>query len=1134
MLRFIYGGTGSGKSYFCYEDIKKKLEKGQKGPFIIMVPQQNSFEAQKKLLDFDLEKYQRHCEILDFGRLCHKVLRVTGGLSRKHISPSGREILISYIIDKNHEEFKAYRGVYNKKGFVKSISDTMSELKKFGVTPEILSIFSSNTKDMELQNKINDISIIYKNYEEYLHEKYIDQDDDLIILKEKLKEYEDISSWEVYIDGFSNFNALQYGILEELLLRCKKVTMSLTLTSEKEKEQDVFSITKATEEKLINIISRNNISLDKPVNLKKPYRRFIDSKELSHLEENLYAYPHKVYEDEMRDISLYLSANPYSEVEALGRAITSLVRDKNVKYEDIGVVLREMGGYEGIIPAVFREYNIPFFMDKKKDIDGNVLVMFITALLDIVDKNWSYEAVFKYLKTGLTELNKEDIDLLENYVLACGIKGKKNYDEDVLWKYNPYGTMEEEEEAEYLNKINNIKNNFAKPVKDFHVSIKKCKNVREMCTLLFNFLVSLKINSKVEAMVNEFKARGDLYESDEYRQIWNKFLELLDQMVEALGEEDITVDSFKRYLSAGLTELKIGFIPLYLDEVTVGTIDRIKSSKIKYIFVLGVNDGIFPKTIKEDPMLNDKDRELLKNAGIQISRDSRAAVYDEQFLVYETLLRGSKALNISFSAADIEGNALRPSVIIGRLKNIFPKIIEKTDAAGNINDMELVSAINPSFNNLLLNSRELSKKDCSEELLAVYKYIEENDKDKFNFIKRAMGYTNMPEKLTKKSVQELYGKKFNVSVSRLEKFISCPFSFYMQYGLKGKERKKYGLTMPDLGSFMHKAILIFSESLKEDNKKWGEAEGDYIDKKADNIINGMLLNKESSIFLSIPRFSYASLRLKRVLTKTLKLLCAQFKYSAFEPFSFEARFGKGGEYPPVVIELPDKTIINIEGIIDRIDICTREDGTYVRIVDYKSSEMMLRLSDVYNGLQLQLLLYLDAVLSKEGDVEQGFYPAGVLYFKIDDPIIKDNGEMPEDKLSEAIFKSFKMNGLLLKDKEIIKAMDENIKTTSYVIPAGIKKSGELTDSSKAATLEEFNLLRDHVRSLIYESCIEISKGDISIKPYKKGNKVPCEYCLYGAVCGFENGILNNSYRILKDKKDNEVFDALRMEAEKDE
>lgn len=1122
-MRFIYGGAGSGKSYYCLEDIEKRINKGEKGPFIILVPQQFSFEAQKRLLSLKNKEDILLCEVLDFSRLSYKIFRDLGGLNREHINKPGREILISYIIDKNYEKFKFYRGVYDKKTFRKSISDTLSELKKFGIEPDLLNNFAEALEEGEHRNKFLDIALIYEEYDKYLHEKFIDEDDDLLILKKNIRNYEGISNWQVYIDGYSNFNKLQLDIIEELIVNCKAVNITLTTGN----NEEVFEITRRTEHKILNLLERNNVSLEKPVNLNSRNRdRFKDSKALRHLSENIYVYPPSEYQEATEDITLYASTNSYTEIEEVSRSIASLVRDHGIKYSEIGVILGDAAYYEEIIPAVFREYEIPYFMDRKKDIEGNLLIVFITSLLDMGSHNFSYEAVFRYLKTGFTALSLKEIDLLENYIYATGIKGKDKYDNKYSFTYMPYKNLTEEQDKILLAAVNEIKNKFSEPVINFHKALNKCNSVLEMCTLLFNFLNEQGIPQKIEALVEDFKEKGMLYESREYIQIWNTFIELMEEMVASLGGERLEADSFKKYLYAGVLELKMGFIPASIDQVTVGNVDRIKNENISHIFIVGVNDGAFPKNVLEDPVINDNDRQLLLAGGIEISRDSKAALYEEQFVVYETLLRASKSLYISYAAADAEGGALRPSIIIGDIKRIFPKVITKGDLASEVPDKEQINRLNPSYNHLLLNAYKLrNKEEATEDLKALNKYISSEHPHKYAFLKRAVNYKNTAAQLSRAEVLDIYGDKITLSVSRLEKYIKCPFAFYMQFGLEAKDRKKYELSMPDLGSFMHKAIMLYSKALSRDNMKWKDATEEYCREKAGTIVEGMLLDKEGQVFNDNSKFAFMAKRLTKVLFRTLYLLTLQFQKGSFEPYAYEARFGKGGLYPPVIVKLQDGQEIHVEGVIDRIDMLVHEGKTYVRIVDYKSSSMNLNLSEIYSGLKLQLLLYLDAVL--QGD--SSLLPSAVLYFKIDDPIIKTDGEVSEEDILKAIFKKFKMSGLLLKDQEIIKEMDSEIGKSSAIIPAGITKGEEFSKSSKVYEKEEFDLLRNHVRSMIYESCEKISQGNIDIAPYKKGNEIPCTYCSYTSVCGFENGVLNNKYRIINDLEDKEVIEILRKE-----
>ncbi|MEW9096629.1 MAG: helicase-exonuclease AddAB subunit AddB [Clostridiaceae bacterium] len=1146
-LRFIYGRSGSGKSYYCLQDIKRKIEKGEDTTKILLVPEQFSFQSEKNLLSFLGEENINKAQVLSFKRLAYKVFNEVGGITHRHINDSGKSMLIYKIINDLGDELKIFKNTSRRDGFISTMSDLITEFKRYSITPENLLESSKGISENTLRSKIEDLGHIYLKFEENLHNKYIDSDDDLTILIDKLDKSNLFDNAEVWIDEFFDFTPQEYKILEKILYKAKVVNVTLSTDvlegSSPIDNLDLFYPSKNTEEKFLSIIEKNNIKYAKPLALEcSPCYRFKDKKELIHLEKNLYAFPYKEYKETTKDITLFRALNKYTEVEDTARNILKLVREKGYRYRDIAVITGDLEGYENLVRAVFSEYEIPYFIDKKVQISNNPLVVFILSSIEIFAKGWSYESVFRYLKTGLTDLSEEEIDILENYVLANGIRGKK-WTEIDNWQYRiryGFGMDEEisEEEKEDLNFINSLKEKVTCPLMEFNKSLKRSKGAKEMSKALYDFLNAMNINKKIEEWIIKFKEENQLDRINEYNQIWNIVIDLMDQIAEVLKEEDVTIDVFGKLLKSGFEEYEIGLIPPALDQLLVSSIQRLRSHQIKALYIIGVNDGVFPGVISTEGILTDMDREGLYNSGIELAKDTKSKAFEEQFLTYITMTTMSHYLRISYPIADHEGKSLRPSIVVSRLKRIFPNIIESSDIIKK-HDMEenidKVTTPGATFNELIVNLRNDDNLEINPIWLSVYSwYIENNNwKDKLTNILEGFSHNNEAEILDTKKVRKLYGPKMNISVSRLEKYAECPFAYFIKYGIKAKERKIYKLTTPDVGTLMHEVLEDFSNYMENKEIQWEDVNNELCGGIVSNIVDEKIEGMPGSIFKSSPRHEYMGNTVKRILTRAVSVIGSQIKKGEFKPLDYELSFGFNGDFPPISIELSSGETVNLIGRVDRIDDLKNKEGTYIRIIDYKSGSKEFKLSDVYYGLQIQLLVYLDALLNEiEKKYGDNALPAAMLYFKLDDPIIKTKGEISEEEIENKIIKELKMKGLILADPAIIRAMDKDLKGSSDILPVRINKDDTIAKSSSAATKEQFQILRKYVRDMIVNLCEEMLEGNISIKPYKKSDSsTPCRYCEYSSVCQLDTTLDGNGYRFINDKSDEEVWELMKKSIE---
>lgn len=1145
-IRFVYGRAGSGKSSFCFKEIEEGLKSGNRRIYVI-VPEQYSFSSEKKLMKFAEGENAFNASVLSFKRMAYRVFSEAGGLTRRHMDKPGRLMMLYSITAGLKENLGYFAKMSGQTGFLEIVSDLIAELKRYDVSPEELTLTIGNIEGKEtLKRKLEDVADIYRSFESRLHEGYIDEEDDMTLLYQKLDDSSMFDGAEIYFDEFISFTPQQYKIIGKLMKKAQRVTFTLcsdlSTSGEKCRNTDLFKVTKETENKLLKLSGELNMSYEKPVYVKNQKGSRFSSLELEHLEKNMFCYPSEVYGKIPERISLFKANNIYTEIEEVARDIARKFTNpefKDLRFSDIIVAGRDILRYESLVRAVFSSYDIPFFMNEKAEISGNPFVVFIISALEIPIRKWSYESVFRYLKTGFPGLKMDEVDFLENYVLSNGIRGRKWTEGAWNYPYEGNAFPEMEKETEVLQRINLLKDRVYRPLKDLEDDIENSSNCRDMAEAIFRFGENMNIYDIMQGEIDYLKLKGSLGRVKEYEEVWNIFTDILDQLSDVIGEDKITAEEFVKLLITGFSSYRLGLIPPAMDQILFTSIDRMRTDNIRLLYLIGANDGVIPRASSDEGIINDGDRVFLKELGIELQPGTREKVFEEQYIIYKALTSASDYLRISYPIADSEGKALRPSMIISKLKKLYPALKEESDIINSLskdNDIKLITRPEASFNELIAAARRRADGEHIEDVWGdAYKWFEGNSEWRFR-LKNALegiAYSNQAESVSRDKTMKLYGKPMYFSVSRLEKYSACPFSYFVQYGLKAKERRVYKLTSPDLGTFLHNALDEFARSLKMEDKSWEEVDKVYCEEATGIIVKNMLDKVPGSILNSSPKYRYLSGRLRRTLSTAIWIIARHIQRSSFTPEGYEESFGERGDYPPVKICLEDGEEINLVGRIDRVDRMTMDDLDYIRIVDYKSGDRNLSLTDIYYGLQLQLLVYLDAVLQSVQEEKSDILPAGILYFKIDDPIIKAGGPLSDEEIEKEVMKRLRMKGFLLDDPEVIKSMDNDLSAggASDIIPAEIKKDGELGSRTTALSEEEFDALRGFVRKSIVKLGNDMVRGRIDIKPYKKGKKTPCAYCEYESVCQFDPRLKGNSYRFIKDMSDDEVWINIRKESE---
>ena len=1111
-LRIIYGKSGTGKSTYIFNEIAEKIKQGKRKIYII-TPEQFSFTAEKKLLDSIDAPSVVSAEVLTFNRMAYRVMKEVGNANINNLSSTGKSMIIYNILSEQKSSLKFIgKSLEN----IEMIGTQITEFKKHGITVENLKNVMDNTDDKYLKAKMNDMLSVYEKYTEEISNDYIDENDSLTILAENLDYVHDFDNTDIYIDEFVGFTHQEYEIVRKLLTKTNAINITVCTDDTKLSENqdtDVFYSNKLTLDKIYYIAKQEGVKIEKPICLNTLYR--FKSNELSHLEENIYEFPYKKYEKDMHNIELFLAKNQYFEIEHVAEQIVKLVRDKGYRYNDISVITKDLEGYSSLCKAIFNEYNIPVFIDEKKDLSQNILVKYLLALINIFAKNWSEVSIFEYLKTGLvSDIDDSDIWIMENYALKWGIKGSKWY----KGEWNFYNETEDEQ-----IKILHIREKIVRPLLELKNELSGSKEVRTITTKLYEFLINNGIVLNLEKKIKQLEEMGELEKAREYETSYKLILELLDEMVALFDGKKISFDKYAEMLKIGLGNSGLGKIPSTQDQVIVGDVDRSRSHKVKAVFIIGLNDGIFPSVNKNEGYFSDEDREVLKGKGAELAKGTTEKIYDDNFNIYKAFSTAEEKLFLSYASSDLEGKSLRPSVLISRIKKIFTMLKEQSDVVEK--QSEIVTE-NSTFETLLYElSNFRDGKEVEEKWFEVFNYYINNEKwkRKLENSLKALNFNVQPEKIDKNIVQKLYGNILKTSVSRLEQYQSCPFSYYLKYGLKLSEREELKIQPVDTGTFMHDVIDSFFEEVDNKGINIKRIEEDTINTIVDEIIEEKLNIKKNYIFTSIPKYVVLANRLKRVIKTCMIYIVDSLKYSDFEVMGHELEFKNGKEFPAIQIDLEDGRKVEITGKIDRIDIAKTTDGNYIRIIDYKSSSKDINLNEMIAGLQLQLITYLDAVCNIEEVI-----PAGMLYFTLNEQ--KLGKKISEENIKDELRKKFKMKGLILADVDIVRKMDNKLESGySEIVPVYLKTNGEIKMKDNIITRQQFENLQKYANKLIKQISNDILSGNINVKPFYKikGGVTPCKYCKYKSICNFNNGICKKQYNYIGNESKDYILDNLR-------
>lgn len=1108
-LKFVFGPSGSGKSSYLYQHVIQESMKYPERNYIVLVPEQFTMQTQKDLVMMHERKGIMNIDVLSFARLAYRVFEETGGGGLPVLDDEGKNLILRKIAVDYESELKMLGGHMKKQGYISEVKSVISEFTQYDIgEDEIERVMESAGESSRLYYKLADIRLLYRGFTDYLREKYITKEELLDVLSCEVEKSERLKNSTVVLDGFTGFTPVQDRLLGELMRHCREVIVTVTMDRRGnpyvyEHPYQLFALSKQMVTSLLQIAKQNKIPVEEPVELYDhvPWR-FKEQEALAFLEKHLFRYGAGAYEKEQEQVKLHLAKNPREEAYAVAEQVRRMMREDRYRLRDIGVIVSDMDVYADHLKQAFIKYDIPFFMDHKRSILLNSFVEYIRSVLHMAEQSFSYESVFRFLRTNLAGFTYEEIDELENYVIGLGIKGYKHWQEK--WTRKLRGMAQED-----LDKMNHYRRQLVEKVDGLiYVLRQRRKTVADITRAIYEFMVQENLQVRLAEQEELFKAKGELALAREYAQIYRIVIELFDKFVELLGDEQVSLSEYCKLLDAGLEEARVGVIPPEVDQVVIGDMQRTRLKDIKALLFAGANDVYLPGALLRTGLLSELDREKFAREKLTLSAGGKEKAYVQKFYLYLNLTKPSEKLDIYYSKVSADGKSVRPSYLIQELQKLFPKL-KVRDEERYLKEQELTENI--GFDRMI---REFVQKrhETDGAWCELYNWYKKNPKwqEKVERFLEAGYYRKPLDALTEEAAKRLYGEEFETSITRMERFAVCAFSHFLTYGLGLREREEYDFQAADLGNVCHRALERFSYKVEREAGDWLKLTEEKRKQYVEESVEEAIADYGNSILYSSSRNAYLIVRMKRMLEKTVWALTKQLAAGDFKPSAYELRFANGK--------------------IDRVDTCEDGDCVYVKVIDYKTGSKSFDVTALYHGLQLQLMVYMDAALQLEQKKhpEKEILPAGVFYYRIQDPLIDRPKEGEEQ---ESILKELKPDGMISLEKEVLEHLDHCMVGESSVIPVKYNKNGSLSKSSKAASAQDFYLMMKYAVNKVEEIRQKILSGDVKVNPYRRGTETSCDYCSYRQICGFDTKMEGYRYREIEAMSVDKVIQAMKGEGQ---
>ena len=1126
-LRFYFGPSGSGKSHRIYEEIMQRAAQEPGRNFLIIVPDQFTMQTQKDLVMRSDRGGILNIDVLSFGRLSHRILEEVGTKEMPVLDDTGKSLVLQKIAADLKEQLPAMGSLLHKQGYIHEVKSAISEFMQYGIsTQDMDKLIASAEKRGALAMKLRDLKTLYRGFQDYIRDHFITTEETLDVLRRSLVKSKILPDSVVVFDGFTGFTPIQNRLIQELMRVCEETIVTVTIGEEEDPyqmdgEQKLFHLSKKTVADLVKLAAEAEVTRGEDVFVKGGLNRFTEAPALWYLEQNLFRYQYEPYMEKQREIRMFEALSPREEVHQTALYIRKLIREEGLTYRDIAVVIGDLEGYASYVETEFGQLEIPCFLDRTRGIVLNPMIEYIKSALQLYIRDFSYDTVFHFLRSGMADISREEIDELENYVIRTGARGYRTYSRLFTRKTEEMqqgsGQEDTERAEETMERLNRIRQQFADTVEILHMAPRA--KAGEYVDHLYDFLEQNQVQQKLLNYQQQFEQEGDLAKAREYAQIYRLVMDLLDQIYELLGEEEISLQEFADILEAGFGEITVGTIPQNVDRIVVGDMERTRLKQVKVLFFLGVNDGNIPKNASKGGIISDMDREFLIESGTEMAPSPRQQMYIQRLYLYLNMTKPSERLYLSYAKVNSDGKGIRPSYLIDTVRKLFPQLA--VEYPQNRSRLEQIEGRQEGARYLAEELREYADGTLREEerqdFYLMYRAYEADPEGRDRLT--AAAFRRYKESgLSRIVARALYGRQLENSVSRLETYAACACRHFLQYGLSLQEREEFGFEVSDMGNVYHAVLENFAGKLAESGRTWWDFDENFATQAIKEAVEGYAATYGETVLYSSARNEYAITRMSRILTRTVLTLQQHLKQGSFQPDDYELSFRFAEDLDSIHVDLSEEEKMHLQGRIDRIDVSEDAEHVYVKVIDYKSGNKKFDLAALYYGLQLQLVVYMNAAMELESrkHPDKEIVPAALLYYHIDDPTIETPVELTQEQINEEILTKLRMNGVVNSDPAVVERLDRFLQDKSKVIPVEKKKDGSFSARSGILSREELHVVSAYVDTKIRQIGREILDGKIAANPYEKGNEEACTYCAYKKVCGFDGSIPGYEKRQLED------------------
>ncbi|MGI5977647.1 MAG: PD-(D/E)XK nuclease family protein [Candidatus Limivicinus sp.] len=1109
MLTLITGRAGTGKTSAVINEIHEAVKAGQ-GRRKLIVPEQYSHEAERELCKVCGDSLSLYAEVFSFTGLARRMMSELGGGAAPYLDKGGRLLCMALAVSNVSSRLKVYTAAPVKAELQAVLLSAVDELKAACITPDELDRAGEEFND-GLGDKLRDLALIYEAYDSAVAEGRADPADRLSVLAEQIEKSSMGPADHIYVDGFIDFTVQQRNVLRALIERDVDLTVCLTL-DELHGDNEIFALSRRAARDLI----ADAKELGREYRLEKQAPSGDRGGAVSFFAENMFSYASAAYDGGEDEIELCAGDNMQAECEYAAAKALELVREKGCRWRDIAIAVRGFNEYESALENIFQYYGVPLYITKKNELLSKPLPLMISLAYEIIDGGWDIDDITSYMNTGLTGLEPEECLSLENYIFRWQLRPSA-WEKPEDWQQHPdgYGREYDGDAKERLAEINSLRRRLSEPLLNFKKRSGMADNALGQAAALSELFEDLKLPEILSRRAAELRESGRGELAQEYSQLWDITVSALEQCASVLGDMEMDRGRFGKLFKLMLSNYDIGTIPVALDRVTAGDFDRMRRRDIKHLIVLGLSDSRVPRAGGEGGMFSDAERQRLLEAEIDLGGTGDSELWREFSLIYNCLTLPSESLSMSYPLLGPEGDAQRPAFVFNRAAALFGLRVKRLDT-----EKLKISAAGPAFS---LAAGALKGGNPSQKAAA--EYFMEKEPERCEFLKKAAQLSR--GRLSEKSVRALYGNKLRLSASKIDKFSSCKFAYFCQYGLNAKPYEPSGFTPPEIGIFMH---YVLENTAKDVKAKGGFKNVDKrtLGKICDRHVKNYIHSELNDFQEKSARFTYLFKRLTKDVRQVVADMAEELKKSDFEPLSFELDFSRP-ELRPLMDVTEGDDSLSLSGIADRVDGWYHKGKLYLRVVDYKTGRKRFSMSDVWYGMGLQMLLYLFA-LRNGGEKLYGceVAPAGVMYVPARNALLSAQRELSEEEAEAERSEELRRSGLVLDNEELMEAWEHG--EDKKYIPVKFKRGKQSSDELISAA--RLGLLSRHIRKYLREMAGELKKGSINADPYfHSGQDNACLNCDFFDACHFSDGENGEKCRYIAKLRPDKVWSMLEGEDE---